>query len=166
MNLRGKFAFLILTFALILSVFSFSGTVQAKIPESSGVGVSKPNTSAVIWKHPRDAKKIGHTFSTTTTISRKELIKISDYIDNREAGRNAQLGIATTILTAPLSPKISIGAGVGVALLSSYVNTNGKIVSSKLKNSTKKSFKVKITYIYRWAGSNDGYYYIDSVKVY
>lgn len=119
----------------------------------------------MIWKHPKKAKEIGHNFTTTKKITRAELNKISKYIDDKETSENVLAGIATTILTTPLKPYLSISSGVGVTLVTSYRSTNGKLVSNKLKKSTAKSFKVKITYRYRQTGSNDGYYFIDKIKI-
>ncbi|TDL84660.1 hypothetical protein E2R55_27195 [Vibrio vulnificus] len=119
----------------------------------------------VIWKHPKDAKKIGYNFTTTKTITRAELNKISTYIDGKETSSNVLAGIATTIVTTPLKPYLSISSGIAVTLLTSYRSTKGKLVSDKLKKSSAKSFKVKITYKYRQSGSNDGYYFIDTIKI-
>ncbi|MFJ8261057.1 hypothetical protein ACIQ4I_03725 [Rummeliibacillus sp. NPDC094406] len=130
------------------------------------VNQTHATTQAVIWEHPSKAKKIGYSFSTTKTISRKELNQISKYFDDTETNKIVQAGIATTILTTPLSPKISISAGLGVTLLTSYVKTQGKMVSKKLKESSSKKFKVKISYYYRQTGSNDGYYSISKIKIY
>lgn len=134
--------------------------------------VSEPNllvaataTKPVIWAHPSKAKEIGKTFSTNATITRTELIRINTYFDNKETGEAAQLGIATTVLTAPLNTWFSISAGVGVTMLTSYVSTQGKIVNNTLLKSTKSKFNVKISYAYRQAGSNDGYYYITKITI-
>ncbi|EWH21645.1 hypothetical protein [Bacillus haynesii] len=154
-----KFILKILVSVLVISSLSSLGFITKN-------DEAKAATRAVIYTTQKKAKKIGYTFSTTKTISRKDLNKISDYLDNNDASRNAQLGVVTTILTAPLSPYISIGAGLGATLLSSYIETNGKLVSSKLKKSSKKTFKVKITYRYRFGPREDGYYYISNVKIY
>lgn len=92
-------------------------------------------------------------------------MQISDYIDNAESGRNIQLGLATSIIVGPLNPYIGVSAGFGVSLLTTYVNTQGKIVSATLKKSTKTTFKATIVYKYRQVDSNDGYYYISSIKI-
>ncbi|MGE7768214.1 hypothetical protein [Peribacillus sp. NPDC096540] len=119
----------------------------------------------VIWTHPKKTEDIGYNFTTTKTITREELNKISKYIDDKDTSANVLAGIATTILTTPLKPYLSISSGIGVTLLTSYRSTNGKLVSDKLKKSTAKSFKVKIAYKYRQTGSNDGYYFIDTIKI-
>lgn len=121
---------------------------------------------AVIWKHPSVASKIGKSFSTTTTITRTQLNKISTHIDNRETGENVVAGLAATIITTPLTPKFSLSIGIGVTLLTTYRNTHGKLVSAKLKESSAKNFKVKVNYNYKQAGSNDGYYYVSTIKIY
>lgn len=130
-----------------------------------GHGTGSTPSSSTIWSSPNDAKKIGYTFTLTKTIFRQELLDISNYIDNQEAGRSIQLGIATSIITIPARPIIAIPAGTGVAMLLTYVNTQGKIVSNTLKQSTKTSFKVTINYRYRQVGPNDGYYFIDSISI-
>lgn len=87
---------------------------------------------------------------------------ISKYFDDRESNRNMQLSLVTGIMVTPLNPYFGLGAGTAVSALTTYVNTHGKLVSSKLK----KSFKVKINYVYKRVTSQDGYYYIDTIKIY
>ncbi|WP_369382682.1 hypothetical protein [Lysinibacillus fusiformis] len=123
------------------------------------------NAAPVIWAHPSKAKEIGHTFSTNATITRDELIKINTYFDNKETGLSVQMGLATTVLTAPLNTYFSVAAGVGVTFLTSYVDTQGKMVNNTLLKSTKSKFNVKITYTYLQSGSNDGYYSIKTIKI-
>ncbi|MED3799307.1 hypothetical protein P4604_18170 [Lysinibacillus capsici] len=123
------------------------------------------NAEPVIWCHPSRAKEIGRTFSTDATITRDELIKINTYFDNKETGQSVQAGLATTILTAPLNGYFSVSAGVAVTFLTSYVDTQGKMVNSTLLKSTKSKFNVKITYNYLQTGSNDGYYSISKIKI-
>ncbi|MCC2248963.1 hypothetical protein JUJ52_03190 [Virgibacillus sp. AGTR] len=153
----------ILTKILVVTLIFGSiglGTFTVKPDEASAA------TKTVFYAHPSKAKKIGWKFSTTKTISRSQLIKISDYFDKRKGHQSAWAGLAATILSAPLNVYASVPAGAAVTLLTSYSKTHGDLISAKLKKSTKKSFKVKITYRYRQAGSNQGYYYIDSIKIY
>ncbi|MDL5378444.1 hypothetical protein ACNOIU_16025 (plasmid) [Exiguobacterium mexicanum] len=123
-------------------------------------------TATVIWKHPRDAKEIGYQFSTTKKITRADLNNISTYFDNREANRNMQASLASGIMVLPVSPYLGLGVGTAVAALTTYINTHGKLVTATLKKSTSKTFTVKINYRYKQVGSNDGYYYIDTIKIY
>lgn len=137
---------------------------------SIGFSLSASNVSAnvdsVFFAHPSKAKEIGHSFSTTQTISKKELLDISKYLDDQKKNKSAAAGIATTILSTPLGAYASIPAGVAVSALTSYSQTNADLVSNKLKVSSDKTFKVKISYKYRQAGSNQGYYMISNVKIY
>lgn len=123
-------------------------------------------TATVIWKHPRDAKEIGYQFSTTKKITRTDLNNISTYFDNREANRNMQASIASGVMVIPVNPYFGLTVGTAVAAMTTYINTNGKLVTATLKKSTSKSFTVKINYRYKQVGSNDGYYYIDTIKIY
>lgn len=76
-----------------------------------------------------------------------------------------QVGIATSIVTVPLDPYFGITSGIALGTLTYYVKTNGKLVTSTLKNSSNTYFTVKINYQYVQADSNDGYYYIKNITI-
>lgn len=148
-----------ITFLLVLTAVIFASIIVPGAKTDAAV-------PTVIYKNPRDAQEIGYNISTTKKISRKDLNNISKYFDDRESNRNMQLSLVTGIMVTPLNPYFGLGAGTAVSALTTYVNTHGKLVSSKLKKSSKKSFKVKINYVYKRVTSQDGYYYIDTIKIY
>ncbi|UPM55366.1 hypothetical protein [Gottfriedia acidiceleris] len=161
-NIKAK-----LLIILISTIMSFS----VCIPKSNAVialegnGTHSSISGATLWANPVTAKKIGYTIKTTKKITRTELLQISNYIDNQESGRSIQLAIATSIVVLPLKPLIGVGAGLGVGLLTTYKNTQGKIVSSTLKNSTKSFYNVTLIYQYRQVGPSDGYYFISKITI-
>ncbi|SDI72777.1 hypothetical protein [Alteribacillus bidgolensis] len=121
----------------------------------------------VFWAHPSTTDDYGGTtFSTTTTISRDQLIDINNYFNTRDTNKSVQYGIATTLISTPLSYHVSIPAGLAVSLLTGYSESQGDIVNDHLINHVKSNYTVTIDYRYKQVGSSDGYYYIDSISIY
>lgn len=150
-----KLIFKILVAVLLLGTVAIPiTTTEAAVPRN------------MIFKTPTQARDIGYTIKTSTTATRAELNKLSDILDYDNTVKSIHLGIIASLVTVPLSPKLSITVGTGASVISAFASSKkSKIVTKALKKSSKKKFKVNITYSYRQTGSGDGYYYMQKISI-
>lgn len=122
-----------------------------------------------IYKTPAQAAKIGLTFPDTRSFTKAEAIKLRDYYKDLEAGR-----VTTTGFISLCSPLIGVKLGASVAtfigtlagangLMKSYLEKVGSSVG-KLVDTMADKQKVTFSYKYKQSGSNDGAYWLVSVK--
>jgi hypothetical protein len=110
-------------------------------------------------------EKIGSTFSKTSTVSRGELVKLSKYADGDKTNKNISTGIASAIVTSPVTGVgLSVASGTVTSIISAYVPHYSDNINATLKKSTKKKFKIKAEYSWVSDGGRQGYYKLTNLK--
>jgi len=152
------------------TIYKFSMIMIASILLLSMVTTLPKKSSAaspVITIGYGGAKDVGEKFSTTETVSRKELVSFLEQIKKAEKSdndlNNIRFTIAGTLVTHPIAKtlKASLSSGLASYVISSLVidkDLGSKKIQQVLNASTAKKFKVKIRYEKHTRGAWDKWY--------
>ncbi|MCT4597059.1 MAG: hypothetical protein N4A50_04175 [Vallitalea sp.] len=124
---------------------------------------------AVIYATPNEAEKLGYKITKSYTLSRDEAKKLRNQYEQYEAGENWTVSTVLVLFGAAISGIWAvIGYGVGTLTaqtisgdyLENLDNDFGELAESSCEFN-----EVEATFSYRRHGSNDGAYFLDSIKI-
>lgn len=115
---------------------------------------------------------MGSSFTTTSNISRDELIELRDTAQRFKTDRNIRVGLGTAIVTAPFTSHMNAVAATATSISSSGMATLlsefGPHITDEINNiltlTTKNSYNVTITYEKQSRGQ-DIYYVMSNVSI-
>lgn len=125
--------------------------------------------SGSIWASPVKAKKIGLTFTVTTTVSREDANMLRRHLTAKDDGiatvSSGLAGLATAPFNTATGGLLSVGVTALTYILTSKIKTDGSELTQHLLDNPNKSFKFKMTYRYYQKGSNDGAYMLNKLEI-
>lgn len=123
---------------------------------------------ACFYKTPAQAKRIGKVVRRRENVKASDAKKLRDYYRNVSTNQKSAIGLAASILAGAMVKSAVVGFGVdfvmdrALVLSKSYFDKLEVLYDSMARGKDCKY--VELTYSYRQKGSNDGAYWLTSVK--
>lgn len=131
-----------------------------------------------IAKTPKQAEALGKTITDSVTLTEAEARELRDYYQKVGKAEDIAFGAVVALMTSGLGGS----TGVGVRLLKKALNTSLNIAAGAFTAAVFKSYhtqlaskfdmitndnptKCTMVYKYKRVGSNDGFYWLQDIKI-
>lgn len=152
-------------FKVLIAILLFVSLNVAFFQAANSAEAASPS----IWAHPNTAKKIGVSYSVTTTVSRADAVIIRQYLKDKDDGitfvGTTLAGLATAPMSAATGGLLTVGSSTIAFILTNALATDNNALTQLLLKSTAGSFQFKMTYRYYQKGSNDGAYMLTKLEI-
>ena len=137
----------------LVLILSFFGEINKK-SEVEASGNTIPATKKLYKKYGSKG------FNQSKTVSRSELNKIAKAASSNKGIRDVAISVGAGLITSPLSPYLSVPAGVATSIATQALPHSSNQLNSTLKKSSAKKFK--LTAHYRFVRHGADKYYVVS----